>query len=313
MKAYKRNRGFRMADQNSDNIFTKDFWIEKWQPSKSGAADTRQVHKGFSTSEYWDRAAASYDKDENELFSRKIGKTIAFFKANHGPLDGSTVLDIGCGTGFLARHLAGNGCRVTGIDFSPKMIERARQDLPPELETLVQFQNTDWHTVDLEKAGWQRGFDIVIAFMCPAVSTPDSFFKLMAASKQTCALRGWASKRKHVILDRLWEIIMKRELDDKPRNFLYKINLLFSLGLFPETTFDSVQWNESVPVKEELANQLTFFRKVSNMPEKELKPIIRDYLDSIAENGIIAREHNGITGTALWRIDPTFPVSQEHS
>ena len=298
-----------MADKNRDDyIFTKDFWLEKWQRNKAGGNDTRQVHKGFSTPDYWDRAARSYDRDENELFSRKIEKTLTFFKTHHGPLDGCTVLDIGCGTGFLARNLAESGCRVTGIDFSPKMIERARQDLPGGLESRVQFHTADWHGIDLENAGWKRGFDMVIAFMCPAVSTPESFFKLMDASRRTCAVRGWASKRKHAILDRLWELIMKKKLDDKPSKFLYKINLLFAMDLFPEITFDSIQWNEYVPVEEEIANQLTFFRKISDLPEKELDRIIRDHLGTIAENGSIVREHKGITGTALWQIDPKEPV-----
>ena len=302
-----------MTDKNSADVFSKHFWIEKWQQGKTGTDDTGKVHKGFSTPDYWDRAARSYDKDENELFSRKIEKTLMFFKTNYGPLEGCTVLDIGCGTGFLARHLARSGCRVTGIDFSPKMIERARQELPPELETRVRFHTADWHRVDLEKEGWQRSFDLVIAFMCPAISTPDSFFKLMDASKRTCAVRGWASKRKHAILDRLWELIMEKKLDDKPRNFLYKINLLFSMGLFPELTFDSVEWNESAPVEEELANQLAFFRKVSNLEKKELERTIRDYLEHIARNGTIVREHKGITGTALWEIDPGEPIRKRPS
>jgi len=293
-----------MAEKAGENIFTKDFWIEKWQQGETDDNDTRQVHKGFSTPEYWDRAARSYDKDKNERFSRKIEKTLSFLQTHHGPLDGCTVLDIGCGTGFLARHLARSGCRVTGIDFSPKMIERAEKDLPQELESRVEFHTLDWHKVDLEKTGWQKGFDMVIAFMSPAVSTPDSFFKVMAASRGTCAIRGWASRRKHVILDHLWETIMGKALEDKPRTFLYKINLLFSIAYFPEITFDSVQWDESVPMEEELANQLTFFQKVSDRPEKELEQIIRNHLEQIAENGTIVREHKGITGTALWRIDP---------
>lgn len=299
-----------MTDKKSDNPFTRDFWIEKWQRHQAETNDTERVHQGFSTPEYWDRVARSYDKDENERLSRKTEKTIAFFKTLHGPLTDCSVLDIGCGTGFLARHLARNGCRVTGIDFSPKMIERARQDLPPALENRVQFHTADWHAIDLEKAGWQRGFDIVIAFMCPAVSTPDSFFKLMAASQNTCAVRGWASKRKHAILDRLWEIIMGETLHDKPRSFLYKINLLFSMDLFPEITFDSVQWDSSVPVEEELGNQLAFFRKLSGLPEQELHQTIREYLESVAENGFIVREHKGTTGTALWQIDPAEPIRQ---
>lgn len=35
------------------------------------------------------------------------------------------VLDIGCGEGYLSRILIENGCRVTGIDYSPEAIEKA--------------------------------------------------------------------------------------------------------------------------------------------------------------------------------------------
>lgn len=36
------------------------------------------------------------------------------------------VLDVGCATGFMAKLLAANGCRVTGIDVDPEAIESAR-------------------------------------------------------------------------------------------------------------------------------------------------------------------------------------------
>jgi 2-polyprenyl-3-methyl-5-hydroxy-6-metoxy-1,4-benzoquinol methylase len=42
-----------------------------------------------------------------------------------GEMDGRTVLDAGCGEGFLARILAGRGARVTGVDLSPRLIDAA--------------------------------------------------------------------------------------------------------------------------------------------------------------------------------------------
>jgi putative AdoMet-dependent methyltransferase len=43
---------------------------------------------------------------------------------------GMTVLDIGIGTGNLARLFLEAGCRVWGADYSPAMLEKARGKLP---------------------------------------------------------------------------------------------------------------------------------------------------------------------------------------
>jgi 2-polyprenyl-3-methyl-5-hydroxy-6-metoxy-1,4-benzoquinol methylase len=43
-----------------------------------------------------------------------------------GDVNGLTVLDAGCGTGYLSRKLHDRGARVMGIDFSERMIEIAR-------------------------------------------------------------------------------------------------------------------------------------------------------------------------------------------
>jgi len=44
-----------------------------------------------------------------------------------GDVAGRSVLDAGCGEGYLARVLAASGARVTGIDLSPRLIAMARQ------------------------------------------------------------------------------------------------------------------------------------------------------------------------------------------
>jgi SAM-dependent methyltransferase len=43
-----------------------------------------------------------------------------------GDLSGRSVLDAGCGEGYLARILAARGARVVGIDLAPRLIDLAR-------------------------------------------------------------------------------------------------------------------------------------------------------------------------------------------
>jgi len=47
-----------------------------------------------------------------------------------GDVSGLTVLDAGCGTGYLSKKLRDRGALVTGIDFSERMIEIARATHP---------------------------------------------------------------------------------------------------------------------------------------------------------------------------------------
>lgn len=50
------------------------------------------------------------------------------------PVRGGLVLEIGCGTGALTRHLLAAGHRVLATDASPAMLEMAREALGPSAE-----------------------------------------------------------------------------------------------------------------------------------------------------------------------------------
>ncbi|MEM6610800.1 MAG: class I SAM-dependent methyltransferase [Cyanobacteria bacterium P01_C01_bin.72] len=62
------------------------------------------------------------------------------------PIEGNTVLEIGCGTGEFSRLLAQRFERVIAIDLSPKMIEVAKQHSR-------QFPNIDFQVADILQ--WQ--------------------------------------------------------------------------------------------------------------------------------------------------------------
>jgi len=74
--------------------------------------------------EYYAHRAAEYDTTSWEAFDEAERETVERFVAS---LPAGRMLDIGCGTGFLTRHLRGS---VVAVDQSAEMLELARARAP---------------------------------------------------------------------------------------------------------------------------------------------------------------------------------------
>ena len=57
--------------------------------------------------------------------------------------NGDRVLDVGCGIGGNAFHMARQGAHVTGVDLSKNMLNHAIKTQPEELKDLLTFELTD--------------------------------------------------------------------------------------------------------------------------------------------------------------------------
>ena len=65
--------------------------------------------------------------DSKHSFVSMYGESLIELLA---PQKGEKILDLGCGTGDLAKHLSDYGSEITGVDQSEKMIEQARGKFP---------------------------------------------------------------------------------------------------------------------------------------------------------------------------------------
>ena len=96
----------------------------------------------------WDGAAYQERFDRRAASGADIHGEAAFVAA----LGPGSVLDAGCGTGRVARALAGWGIVVVGVDPDPSMIATARR-LAPDLS----WVEADMATVELD-----RTFEVVV-------------------------------------------------------------------------------------------------------------------------------------------------------
>ena len=70
---------------------------------------------------------------------------------------GSRVLELGCGTGILAKRIRGKVSSYLGIDASEKMIELAQKN--------VQGKNIEFKKTDVFKFDEYRKYDVILASM----------------------------------------------------------------------------------------------------------------------------------------------------
>lgn len=121
---------------------------------------TRQVAAAY------DRWAPIYDLVFGSVFRR--GRSLAIERACRV---GGNILEVGVGTGISLPDYD-RGCRLTGIDISPKILDRARQ----RVRTLG-LRNIDALAVmDAERLTFADGsFDVVVAqYVITAVPDPEA-------------------------------------------------------------------------------------------------------------------------------------------
>ena len=115
----------------------------------------------------YDRWASVYDHDDNPLPALEEPHV----RAALGDVRHLDVLDLGCGTGRHTAWLAAAGARVTAVDFSEEMLERARRKVP---DTDVHIIIHDLHEpLPVEDASFDA---LVSGLVLEHIRDPRAFF-----------------------------------------------------------------------------------------------------------------------------------------
>lgn len=99
-------------------------------------------------------AVAFFDKDAEAYLRRTPQPSDHLENLLPHLKPGSRVLDIGCGPGIDANHVAAQGHRVVGVDAAPRMIEVARREFPR-----VEFRVADMRNLPFDP----KSFDAIMA------------------------------------------------------------------------------------------------------------------------------------------------------
>jgi cyclopropane fatty-acyl-phospholipid synthase-like methyltransferase len=132
------------------------------------------------TDEHTSAQMLSFHLDENvDRSSRKatfIDESVEWLVKRLGIAGGTSVADFGCGPGLYASRLAGRGANVTGIDFSARSIEYAK-DQARAAGHAINYLNHDYLGFDTADR-----FEVILMIFC-------DFCALSPAQRQTMLMK----------------------------------------------------------------------------------------------------------------------------
>ena len=236
-------------------------WNLLWKQAKS-----KKTWKSKKAAD-WDKKALSFAK--RTATSIYIDRFIELLN----PQPEWSLLDAGCGPGTLALPLASQVRKVSGIDFSKKMLEILAQKAAEQGLDNIRLHHCSWED------NWQHHgiapHDVAIASRSLAV------VDLKAALVKLTA----HARMKVVITDRVGHgpfdpdafAAINRPLSTGP-DYIYTINLLYQMGYLPK--IDYIELEKEVPYADEeeaLQGYLWMFRDL----EAGEKKLLKNYLHSI--------------------------------
>ena len=151
------------------------------------------------------------DIDLSSRRSTFIDKSVEWISSHFNTGAGTRIADFGCGPGLYANRLARVGANVTGIDFSKRSIEHARNDAK-EAGLKVEYLNQDYLEFSTENR-----YDIILMIMCDYCALSPVQRKKLLEKFQIMLTPGGS-----ILLD----VYSMKGFEDREETVTFKKNLL---------------------------------------------------------------------------------------
>ncbi|MDD3343895.1 MAG: class I SAM-dependent methyltransferase [Sulfurospirillaceae bacterium] len=247
---------------------------------------------------FWDNMAKRYPRFNDASMSKDVNHILSWCQERNVSFEGTTILDIGAGTGTIAIPLAQKGAHVTAMDISEGMLAALNEDAKEQgLSAKVSTHQSDWDSFPLSQQ-----YDIVIASMTPAISDLQKIEKMLGATKGIGIYVGWGKYRINKLVEALVKAHTKEEEDCASGGCIKAaqfIDILDERNITYESSFFATSWCDTYSFEE--AREYAY----DQLKRKEITPneeIVESILISNLEGDKVQITTEAEKGIILWRV-----------
>ncbi|MDH7578786.1 MAG: methyltransferase domain-containing protein [Bacillota bacterium] len=278
---------------------TAGFWRSAWEEALKNSLWAKRTK---DSSDFWNKIALTYGQERQTKEKDRLEAVMEILETQGILNKDSVVLDIGCGPGVYALRMASKVKQVVALDNAEKMLEVLEEKAKGAGLTNITTVVLPWEEVDLEKMGWSGYFDLVFASITPAIRDPETFLKMLAASRNYCCLIEFAGGYYNPVFAELWELIFKEAYPGGGFEVIYPLNFLLALGYLPSLRFIDDFWKEERPAEEAIESLCASLGRYTDVTP-EIKQIISDYIQKQSKNGIYHRKVLHHLGIIFWEVN----------
>ena len=285
-------KGIRNPDHGLSSVYTPGFWEQAWEELKQSFLAEHQTRHPDRWKTFYD-LHGPFMREISGLDRGEAAQIVDRFLELGVVSENQTVVDLGCGSGWLALPMARKGMAVTAVDTSTAMLAELEKRSSAQGLGSVVLRRCNWD--DVEPA---EPFDLALAACFPPVLSPEGLLQ-MAVLGKTCALLlpdhlpgpSWTG--------RLWEALFGRRPFTGGRQLQTAVNYLMAAGKKPSLVSIRVPFTVNVPLEKALEYYAGYF-SLFDRSGTETRAVIEKELLPFTKNGRITARGDLSYGLVWW-------------
>ena len=215
---------------------------------------------------------------------------IEFFK-QHVDLNGTTVIDLGCGAGRYLKLLMDEGALVEGLEPSKEMIKYAKKHIK---DSGYNEEDVNIYNVAFQDFEPEKQYDYVFISNSPIVGYYESYEKILKLAKKGIFIGEWI-ERKDLFFEKLVRSMGKEVKRQLMFDIYYYFNLFAADGYLPNFK-SSIKISKEELKVEKCIQRYTSWIYGEGYTDNDMKLVMDEILKYKSDKEELIAEFHGIRG-----------------